>query len=63
MSAAGAQDPSQWLPSAVGVHWNVAEWVATMLRWSLTADEVELMALREVASGCLGRTVTYEPAA
>ncbi|CAL9674133.1 hypothetical protein SUDANB176_07637 (plasmid) [Streptomyces sp. enrichment culture] len=40
----------------------VAEWVATKLRWSLTADETELVALHEVAAGCPDQAVTYEPA-
>ncbi|WP_331763565.1 HNH endonuclease family protein (plasmid) [Streptomyces hirsutus] len=57
------QDPAQWLPPAGEVHCRyVAEWVATKLRWSLTADEAELAALREVATGCPDQTVTYEPA-
>ncbi|WP_431193208.1 hypothetical protein [Streptomyces tendae] len=29
----------------------VAEWVATKLRWGLAADETEVVALREVATG------------
>ncbi|CAL9673453.1 hypothetical protein SUDANB15_07583 (plasmid) [Streptomyces sp. enrichment culture] len=58
------QDPAEWLPPAAGVHCRyVAEWTATKLRWSLAADETELAALREVAAGCPGQTVTYEPAA
>ncbi|MGP3737543.1 HNH endonuclease family protein (plasmid) [Streptomyces sp. GDS52] len=58
------QDPAEWLPPAAGVHCRyVAEWVATKLRWSLTADETEVAALREVAAGCPDQTVTYEPAA
>lgn len=40
----------------------VAEWVGTKLRWSLSADEAEVVALREVAAGCPEQTVTYEPA-
>ncbi|MER6112794.1 HNH endonuclease family protein [Streptomyces hirsutus] len=57
------QDPAQWLPPAAEVHCRyVAEWVATKLRWELTADESELAALREVATGCPEQTVTYEPA-
>ncbi|WP_217130067.1 HNH endonuclease family protein [Streptomyces sp. AC558_RSS880] len=57
------QDPAQWLPPAAEVHcWYVAEWVGTKLRWSLSADEAEVMALREVAAGCPEQRVTYEPA-
>jgi hypothetical protein len=57
------QDPAQWLPPAAGVHCRyIAEWVATKLRWSLTADETEVAALDVVAAGCPDQTVTYEPA-
>ncbi|MFB7655007.1 MULTISPECIES: HNH endonuclease family protein [unclassified Streptomyces] len=57
------QDPAQWLPPATEAHCRyVAEWVGTKLRWSLSADEAEAAALREVAVGCPGQTVTYEPA-
>ncbi|MGW8065903.1 HNH endonuclease family protein [Streptomyces ziwulingensis] len=57
------QDPAQWLPPAAEVHCQyVAEWVATKLRWNLTADETEVAALREAASGCPEQSVTYEPA-
>ncbi|WP_369180982.1 HNH endonuclease family protein [Streptomyces mutabilis] len=58
------QDPAQWLPPAAEVHCRyVAEWVATKLRWSLTADETEVAALREAADGCPEQSVSYEPAA
>ncbi|WP_122614675.1 HNH endonuclease family protein [Streptomyces sp. Tu 4128] len=57
------QDPAQWLPPAAEVHCRyIAEWVGTKLRWTLSADEAEAAALREVAVGCPGQTVTYEPA-
>ncbi|MFD0055870.1 HNH endonuclease family protein [Streptomyces sp. NPDC127168] len=58
------QDPAQWLPPATEVHCRyIAEWVGTKLRWSLSADEAEAAAVREVAAGCPDQTVTYEPAA
>ncbi|WP_432100785.1 HNH endonuclease family protein [Streptomyces sp. WAC 04229] len=58
------QDPATWLPPAAEVHCRyVAEWVGTKLRWSLSADEAEAAAVREVAAGCPDQTVTYEPAA
>ena len=57
------QDPSQWLPPAAEVHCRyAAEWVATKLRWSLTADEPELAALRDLAGACPAQTLEYEPA-
>ncbi|MFD4258256.1 HNH endonuclease family protein [Streptomyces sp. NPDC058534] len=57
------QDPAQWLPPAAAVHCRyVAEWVGTKLRWTLSADQAEAAALREVAMGCPDQTVTYEPA-
>jgi hypothetical protein len=36
--------------------------VATKLRWSLTADEIELAALHELARHCPSQNVPYEPA-
>jgi hypothetical protein len=57
------QDPAQWLPPAADAHCRyAAEWVATKLRWSLTADEAELVALHELAGGCPSQNVEYEPA-
>ncbi|WPP32260.1 HNH endonuclease family protein [Streptomyces sp. CL7] len=58
------QDPAEWLPRVADVHCRyVVEWVGTKLRWSLTADEVEIEALNQVAESCEGWSVTYEPAA
>lgn len=58
------QDPAQWMPPAAEGHYRyVAEWVGTKLRWSLTADETEVAALREAASGCPEQSVSYEPVA
>ncbi|MFE2041951.1 HNH endonuclease family protein [Streptomyces sp. NPDC059477] len=58
------QDPAQWLPPATGITCRYAsEWVATKLRWGLTADPVESQALARLAEGCLGTTVSYEPVA
>ncbi|WP_435251712.1 HNH endonuclease family protein [Streptomyces tendae] len=55
------QDPGEWLPPAAEVHCRyVAEWVGTKLRFSLSADEAEVAALRDIAAGCPGQTVTYE---
>ncbi|CAM5559559.1 HNH endonuclease family protein [Streptomyces purpurascens] len=55
------QDPAQWLPPAADAHCRyAAEWVSTKLRWSLTTDEAELAALRELADACPLQTVTYE---
>jgi len=57
------QDPAQWLPPAAEVHCRyVAEWVGTKLRWALSADEAEVVALRETAASCPDQSVTYEPA-
>jgi hypothetical protein len=57
------QDPAQWLPPAADAHCRyAAEWVATKLRWSLTADELELAALHELAGDCPAQNVDYEPA-
>ncbi|MGC0211917.1 HNH endonuclease family protein [Streptomyces levis] len=57
------QDPAQWLPPAAEAHCRyAAEWVATKLRWSLTADEPEIAALRDLGDKCPLQDVTYEPA-
>ncbi|MGW5134196.1 HNH endonuclease family protein [Streptomyces sp. NPDC004135] len=57
------QDPAQWLPPAAEAHCRyAAEWVATKLRWSLTADEPEIAALRDLGDKCPMQDVTYEPA-
>ncbi|GAA4145680.1 hypothetical protein GCM10022285_50850 [Streptomyces tunisiensis] len=46
---------AEWLPPAADVHCRyVVEWVGTKLRWSLTADEVQVTALSQVAESCLG---------
>ncbi|SDP62114.1 Protein of unknown function [Streptomyces sp. cf386] len=57
------QDPAEWLPPATDVHCRyLAEWVGTKLRWDLAVDDAELDALEDMAMGCPGQTVTYEPA-
>ncbi|MEW2425993.1 HNH endonuclease family protein [Streptomyces nigra] len=57
------QDPAQWLPPVTSVHCRyVGEWVGTKLRWGLAVDDVEVIALQNLASECPGETVTYEPA-
>ncbi|ANJ12143.1 hypothetical protein Spa2297_34330 (plasmid) [Streptomyces parvulus] len=57
------QDPATWMPPAAEVHCRyIAEWVGTKLRWTLSADEAEATAMREVAADCPEQTVTYEPA-
>ncbi len=57
------KDPADWLPPADGAHCRyAAEWVATKLRWSLTADGRELAALHELAGTCPSQDVVYEPA-
>ncbi len=57
------QDPATWLPPAAEAQCRyVAEWVGTKLRWTLSVDETEVAALRDVADGCPEQTVTFEPA-
>ncbi|MEU4931582.1 HNH endonuclease family protein [Streptomyces yokosukanensis] len=56
------QDPAEWLPPAVEATCRyVSEWTGTKLRWGLTADAVELEALKQLAEACPGTTVTYQP--
>ncbi|ANP57207.1 hypothetical protein AVL59_46445 [Streptomyces griseochromogenes] len=57
------QDPAQWLPPTVEVTCRyLSEWVATKLRWGLTADAEEVDALKQLAQSCPGTNVTYQPA-
>jgi len=58
------QDPAQWLPPAPEAHCRyVGEWVATKLRWQLTADTTEMDALKVLAEGpCEDSIVSYTPA-
>ncbi|ALV48010.1 hypothetical protein ASR50_35195 [Streptomyces sp. 4F] len=57
------QDPAEWLPPSADMHCRyAAEWVATKLRWTLTADTSELTALSNLADACPDQDVTYEPA-
>ncbi|MFB6507872.1 MULTISPECIES: hypothetical protein [unclassified Streptomyces] len=39
-----------------------ADWVATELRWKLTADDKERAALEGLAKGCADTVVKYEVA-
>lgn len=58
------QDPAQWLPPAPEAQCRyVGEWVATKLRWQLTADTTEMDALKVLAEGpCEDSIVSYTPA-
>ncbi|WP_328974131.1 HNH endonuclease family protein [Streptomyces canus] len=58
------QDPAEWMPPAPDAQCRyVVEWVATKLRWQLTADAVELEALKVFADGpCEDSVVSYTPA-
>ncbi len=59
------QDPADWMPPAPEAQCRyVGEWVATKLRWQLTADDRELEALKVYAQGpCEDTIVHYTPAA
>jgi len=58
------QDPADWMPPSPQAQCRyVGEWVATKLRWQLTADHRELEALKLFAEGpCVGDVVHYTPA-
>ncbi|MEU1171754.1 HNH endonuclease family protein [Streptomyces microflavus] len=59
------QDPADWMPPSSDAQCRyVGEWVATKLRWQLTADDRELDALKVYAEGpCEDTIVRYTPAA
>ncbi|MFF9691389.1 HNH endonuclease family protein [Streptomyces sp. NPDC014623] len=58
------QDPAEWLPPAPEAQCRyVGDWVATKLRWQLTADTTEMDALKVLAEGpCENSIVFYTPA-
>ncbi|MEE1735500.1 HNH endonuclease family protein [Streptomyces sp. BE147] len=57
------KDPAQWLPPAASAQCTYgADWVATKLRWKLTADNKERAALESLADGCPDTVVKYEVA-
>ncbi|WP_069883574.1 HNH endonuclease family protein [Streptomyces luteocolor] len=57
------QDPAQWLPPLADARCTyAADWTATKLRWSLTADKTEVAKLQELAEGCGRQEVEYMPA-
>lgn len=59
------QDPAEWMPPSPQAQCRyVGEWVATKLRWGLTADDRELQALKVYAEGpCEDTIVRYTPVA
>ncbi|MFF8717239.1 HNH endonuclease family protein [Streptomyces sp. NPDC015184] len=57
------KDPAQWLPPAASAQCTYgADWVATKLRWKLTADDKERTALEDLAKDCADTVVKYEVA-
>ncbi|MFJ4126393.1 HNH endonuclease family protein [[Kitasatospora] papulosa] len=58
------QDPSTWLPPLADARCTyAADWVATKLRWGLTADQPEAEALTTLAETCGNQPLAYELAA
>nr|WP_229844218.1 HNH endonuclease family protein [Streptomyces tanashiensis] len=58
------RDPQDWMPPLPDVHCRyISEWVATKLRWGLSADQGEAEALKAYAEGpCEATVVHYTPA-
>jgi hypothetical protein len=57
------QGPATWLPSAAGYRCQyVTDWVADKLRWGLSIDADEQMALAQTLGQCTDRPVTVIPA-
>jgi len=49
----GASDPAEWLPPNGGYHCQyVITWVEVKLLWDLSADTVEIAALKNYGAGC-----------
>lgn len=57
------RDPAEWLPPLASARCAyLADWVAVKLRWSLSADAAERLALVSAGSSCAGLTVPLRPA-
>ncbi|MGW6248061.1 HNH endonuclease family protein [Streptomyces roseolus] len=58
------QDPSTWMPPAPSATCRyLGEWVATKLRWGLSADQAEIDTIKVYAGGpCDLQVVHYNPA-
>ncbi|MFF7329618.1 DUF1524 domain-containing protein [Streptomyces sp. NPDC008150] len=57
------KDPSEWLPPLADARCTyAADWVATKLRWNLTVDDQERVALAGLAGECGEQQVEFEPA-
>ncbi|MFE7043556.1 HNH endonuclease family protein [Streptomyces atratus] len=57
------RDPAEWLPPADSAQCTYgSDWVATKLRWKLTADTKERAALEKVAKNCPDTVVKYQVA-
>ncbi|MDJ1645376.1 HNH endonuclease family protein [Streptomyces pakalii] len=57
------KDPAAWMPPAQSATCTyLDDWTATKLRWELSADEAEQVALLELAEPCADSTVEYVPA-
>ncbi|MFF1378703.1 HNH endonuclease family protein [Streptomyces sp. NPDC058308] len=54
------KDPAQWLPPLADARCTyAADWTATKLRWSLTANKAEVTALEKLAEECGRQEVEY----
>ncbi|MEU8682169.1 HNH endonuclease family protein [Streptomyces sp. NPDC048611] len=59
----GDKDPAEWMPPAKNDTCTyAADWVASKLRWKLTADRTEKTKLEQIAAGCPRTMVAYKPA-
>ncbi|MFH8426019.1 hypothetical protein [Streptomyces sp. NPDC018038] len=59
---ANDHEAAQWMPPLPDAHCrSIGEWVATKLRWGLTADQGEADALKVYAEACATTVVHYTP--
>ncbi|MEU9487445.1 hypothetical protein AB0D83_27935 [Streptomyces decoyicus] len=59
----GDKDPAEWMSLAKDdICTYAVDWVASKLRWKLTADRAALKALHVLAGGCRGARVNFTPA-
>ena len=59
----GAKDPAEWLPPRQSYHCEyVFTWTLVKIRWSLSADQAEINALRDVGGDCFVDEMNFSPA-
>lgn len=58
----GAKDPAEWMPPRGSYHCEyIFTWTMVKIRWSLSADQAEINALRNIGGDCLVSEMNFLP--